>query len=639
MNNVNLFIFAEQLAAGLNSLYRGIRYDRARLSEFMDSNDWFGFAPEIRDKEPYITDREYLEISDSLKLWLSAFKQSDEIKLDLLLSHFEPVYPQTCSLYREFAFAGGVRGNAHTWKLLDFIFAHLGKEITACDESDIESFIQLLDSESSLASARMFADFLQFIKISEWDYRFDSRGKPDTENGAYPLQDFAVMAYCVFNEEMWERQNLILKAASSPQFADLWLHTAMQFVCALRGTDMARLPAPQLPYDPKQVIEDILSDAFPEHFAAALTDELIFRLEMKSAKPSKTEAYQNIAELKLFIPESLRVPLGTVIAIALTHHPDTQPGSQFIFPGDYRRLYKQFFGAEFAAAMGKRQLSVRRCNKSYLQGIDMVTSLKDEPGKPKGYILAALARSHKGGFGTLPEITDIYLKDANFTGYSPEFIAREMFERGVFSFIPNALLEIYTGEDYKLLPIHSQTLLIGEVGLAPSQIENLLTVAESSWRRARDTVATLINRSEMDRGNIGAVLQNIASGNAPGRISECLCLMTAAGQLCPYPDRAGCIGCGYEILTKSALRLLMREFSRLKRLRKEAPKGEVWRYTALLNEAAVPAINEIISCAKALAPDADISLLLDIVEGGVNNGCSARRIVRELQPHDGHTAT
>ena len=615
MNNVSLFTFAEQLTIGLNSLYRGIRYDRARLLEFMDANDWFGLTPEIRDKEPHITRTESAGIRESLELWLSAFKQPDDIKLDLLLSRFGPEYPQTCRLYREFTFSNGNRSNAYSWKLLDFIFSSTGKEINDCDESEIESLIKLLDTDSSLASARMFADFLRYVKLSEWEYRFGPRGKLDNENGAYPLSDYSVMAYCIFNDEMWGRQKLIEKAAQSPQYADLWLHTAMHFVCALRGTDLARLPAPQLPYDSKQILDDIINGTFPAHYAAALTDELTFRLEMKSAKPPKTEMYQHIPELKFLIPESLRVPLGTIIAIALAHRPDVQPGGQFIFIGDYRHIYKQFFCTEFVEALGRRHLSVRRCNKSYLQGIDMVASLKNEPGKPKGYILAALARSHKGGIGTLPGITDIYLKDAKFTGYSPEFIAREMFERGVFSFIPNAMLEIYAGDDYKMLPIHSQTLLIQAVGLRPNQIENLLMVAESSLSKARDTVSAIINGMKMDKRNIGLVLQNIASGNAPGRIRECLCLMTAIGRPCPYPSRAGCIGCGYEILTKSALRLLAREFKRLKQLRENAPKGEAWRYTALLNQVALPAIAEIINCAKALSPD--ISLLLDIVEGGV----------------------
>lgn len=56
-------------------------------------------------------------------------------------------------------------------------------------------------------------------------------------------------------------------------------------------------------------------------------------------------------------------------------------------------------------------------------------------------MLAALARSHKGGIGTLPEITDLYLKDAAFSGYSPEFILMEMFERGILGFIPAMMLE------------------------------------------------------------------------------------------------------------------------------------------------------------------------------------------------------
>ena len=386
---------------------------------------------------------------------------------------------------------------------------------------------------------------------------------------------------------------------------------------ALHSTDFPRLPAPRLPYERERILDDILNGVFPEHFAAALTDELTIRLQMKCPKPSKTETYQNIPELKLFIPESLRVPLGIIIAITLAHHPDPQPGGQLIFLRDYSRLYKRFFGSEFAAAMGRRPLSVRRCNKSYLQGIDAAASLKNEPGKPKGYMLAALARSHKGGIGTLPEITEIYLKDANFTGYSPEFIAGEMFERGVFSFIPAALLEIYAGEDYKLLPIHSQTLLIQEIGLRPSQIENLLITAESALRKARDTVTSLVSSLRMEKRGTGQVLQNIASGNAPGRTRECLCLMTAVSWPCSYPNRAGCIGCGYEILTKSALRLLMREFNRFKQLRENAPKSEVWRYTALLNEAALPAIAEIISCAKALAPDEELSLLFDVIEGGI----------------------
>lgn len=614
--DVNLFDYAERLAEVVNSLYRGIRNDRVRLLEFMDTNGWFGFEPVVHDKVPYISHEEAAIINDLLTLWLSAYLKPNDAKLDALLLYFEPTYPETCRLYREFSSATEIREKAHTWKLLDCIFANIEKEITACNEDEVEAFIKLLDADSSLASAGVFADFIRYVELSEWDYRFGSRGKPESENGAYPLQDFAVMAYCVFNDDMWRKQGLVEKAVASPRYADLWLHTAMQFVCALRNSDLSRLPAPQLPYEPERVLSDIANGVFSDSSSAALTDELIFRMEIKGAKPSKTKAYRDVPKIKLFIPESLRVPLGTIIAIAIAHHPDVKPGGQFIFPGDYRRMHKQFFGAEFSTAMSKRHLSVRRCNKSYLQGIDVAASLRDEPGKPKGYILAALARSHKGGIGTIPEITEVYLKDANFTGYSPEFIAREMFERGVFSFIACALLEIYTGEEFKLLPVRSQTLLIGEVGLRPNQIDEMLAVAETGLRNARDTVAAIIYSSGMGMQGVGSALQNIASGNAPARTLECLCLITAVGRPCPYPSRAGCIGCGYEILTKTALHLLAREFARLKQMRENSTESERWRYTAILSNAVVPAIDEIISCAKAPSTDTDMQALLEIVERG-----------------------
>ena len=143
-----------------------------------------------------------------------------------------------------------------------------------------------------------------------------------------------------------------------------------------------------------------------------------------------------------------------------------------------------------------------------------------------------------------------------------------------------------------------------------------MTVAESGLLKARDTVASIIGCSGIGMQGVGSILQNIASGNAPARTRECLCLMTAISRPCPYPDRAGCIGCGCEILTKSALHLLAREFGRLKRSRAKAPKSEAWRYTAILNGVVVPAIDEIITCAKALSPDTDTEVLIGIVEGG-----------------------
>ena len=161
------------------------------------------------------------------------------------------------------------------------------------------------------------------------------------------MSDFAVMAYCVFNEDMWERQDLITKAVRSKKYADLWLFAALHFICALRVGDMKRLPAPDLPFDGGIVLEKVSHGTFEKQEADALVDELIIRLKLKAMKPSKTSAHGNVSDLKLFVPESLKTPLGIIMAISLAHHSEIKPGNGFVSPsytnlnviGSFRRHF------------------------------------------------------------------------------------------------------------------------------------------------------------------------------------------------------------------------------------------------------------------------------------------------------------
>jgi hypothetical protein len=380
---------------------------------------------------------------------------------------------------------------------------------------------------------------------------------------------------------------------------------------------MERLPAPKLPHDRETVHRMILDGTFPKHEAVALSDELVFRLKIKSSTPSKTSRYNGVPDLKLFVPESLKEPLGIILAVAVAHIPRLQAGDGFIKPCDSLYNMRLLFGERFVEAAGNRRFSSRRGNKSYLQGIDTIATYNDSSGKPKGYILAALARSHKGGIGSLPDITDIYLKDANFTGYKPEFIIREMFERGVFSFIPAALLELYGGNSYKKLPLSTQTGLICGLGLDALQIEHIAESVDRSFSAARQTVIALLSDvtdTASLRDNVFSILQTIASGAAPSRQPEYLCLMTAANRACRSVNRDSCLGCGYEIYTKSAMHLLMKEYIRLSTQK----SADTWRGKRIVEQAIMPAITEMLSAMCELYPDADASSLHDIIERGLS---------------------
>jgi len=615
MNNVILFETAEKMALELNSLYKNNKVGKRNLLGFMDANNWFGFKSKDGGT-PYITDKIIEQIKDSLTLWLSAYKQPGRVKTELMLCRYNEKYPHLCRLYRRFINDNNLTDEPSAWKLLDFILSEIDRDISGYSEQELEKLIRRISTGATLKSARLFSDFLRSANdngnaLTKWEYTFESRECPNLINDAYPLNDFAVMAYCVFNESMRQKQNLLEKAVESKIYADLWLFSALHFICALRKGDMKRLPAPELPYGRELVFKNVLNGTFTKKEADALVDEMVIRLKLKRLKPLKTIQHKKAPDLKLFVPESLKTPLGIMIAVSLAHHPELRPGEGFVTPSINMRAIRNFFGNDFVKALGGKHFSPRRCNKSYLQGIEAISD--DSPGKPKGYMLASLARSHKSGIGNLAEITEIYLKDAKFSGYTPEFIIREMFERGVFSFIPAVLLEIYDGKSYKALTVKNQTKLIGELGFSAYQTEWMVDAVECALIKSRSAVNSIIRNPH----NIGEILQNIASGNAPGRQDECLCLMTAAGFSCPSPGRDSCIGCGYEIYTKTAMHTLMNEYVRLTELKKTADKSDVWRYGKILEQAVLPAISEILGAVKLYYNEADITEILNIVERGI----------------------
>jgi hypothetical protein len=632
LSEVDLAAVVAEITVEIDSLYKNTSKQRALLLQFMSVNNWFGADCTINGRSALINAEDVEKFRDRLTLWLAAFKQLGSVKIPLMLKYFESIYPKTCALFGNFVADKCVDSSPMYWHLLDFLLTELDRDITDCSESEIETLAQTANEMLSLKTAHLLSDFLCFAesggkKLTQWLYTFEPREHPGLDKTAYALDDYAVMAYCIFNYEAWQRQDMVVKAIEKKTFANFWLFAALHLICALRVGDMERIPSPHLPYDADVVRSELLSGSFPAKCAAALCDEMAARISLKSMKPSKTWDRAKIPDIKLFVPESLRVPLGTIIAISLTHLSESSPEQCFVCPDDSLYNARTFFGEDFANAIGKRRFSSRRANKAYLQGIDLVANAEGMSGRPKGYILAALARSHKSGIATLPKATDVYLKDANFAGYTPEFIAREMFERGVFSFIPAILLEMYAGGKYKTLPVGIQTSLITELGLTAGQIERVANAVEVSLSRSKRVIAEFFCGGQGIRANIFRVLQNIASGNAPGKQSDFLCLMTAATRRCPHKDRSGCVGCGYEILTKSAMHSLMREYVRISALREGSSAIESDRYGKLLENAVLPAVAEFSASAQILYPDINTDILLDIVEEGMDY---ANRETREI---------
>jgi hypothetical protein len=622
MNSIDLYRFASEIAASISSTYTDSREHRRKLREYLTDNNWFGLERAAKGNAGFPVPEEDAErIRPFLTLWLSALEQPHGVKTTLLLNHFKAEFPVFCQLFADFIKGKNIENTFSYWHLLDYLFSEMTKDILDYSEEEVEALAVQMGDELPLNAAKVFSDFLAWMPqsgngITAWKYNFHRREQPGVDHTAYTMRQFAALAYFVFNESAWAEQGLIQKAAGNRLYADLWVFAAFNVICALRVGDLKRLPAPSLPIARGEIHNLAVEGALPAAVALAVTSDLESRVKLLGLKPSKTASRSNVPSLKLFVPESLREPLGLIIAIALSHRPEVAPGDSFIVPSTNHKFTESFFGNGLTSEISR--LVPRRCNKAYLQGIDAIGGADNAPGKPKGYMLAALARSHKGGLGTLGQTTEIYLRDAKFAGYTPEFIAKEMFERGVFSFIPSILLEMYGGEQYRQLPIRAQTSLITQLGLSAQNVERIAVATERALACSRETVRSVFGGTAGTPTGIFNALQNIASGNAPSRQEEWMCLMTATGYACPYPERACCLGCGYEIYTKSAMHLLMKEYVRISALRTSADIGEQLRYTRILETAIYPAVAEILLSARELYPENDRSELLAIVEKGVN---------------------
>jgi hypothetical protein len=279
-------------------------------------------------------------------------------------------------------------------------------------------------------------------------------------------------------------------------------------------------------------------------------------------------------------------------------------------------------GDEIGALFLESNFRTRAVNKSYLQSVFMLTDdilENDDEFNTKGYILAALARSHKGSYGEFATTTAIYLKDAKLSGLTPEFVAMELLERGVLSFIPSMLLKMITDGDYTRLPVHKQTELIQELDLSPSEIENIVAISNKSRTQSAELIEEILSDEDDKRNSILRILHRIGNGNAVSKQDECLCLISAMKKICPYYDRSGCIGCKYEISTKSTVFLMISEYNRLLALYNGTSNERLKeKYKTLIKETVLPAVDELLQCVQEQYGDEALKSLEKIVMESAN---------------------
>ena len=593
-----------------------IKY-REKVSEFLLDNEWFGVSINLDDYT--ISEKDAEVLKNHIKNYLTTppgIKSMEAI--------FSKKFPSTSELFNQFVKEEKL-GKSDTFYLLDFLAYNLTKDLFLYSDSEVEKLVEVATENLTKLLGNVLIQFIKWLLnkgVTRYRVSFEmtKRYTIESTNGAYELDEYLELMYYLFNEDYIIKNDMLSKAANSKDYADTWLYLGLHFICALRTTDLERLGHPKLTREPLEVLEAVVDGTWSSSEARRTLLSITTRLTYLNLTPNKTKNASNVTQLKFHVPESCQVLIGTLLAICEAHFQLQTPynlESPLIRRIKTYEKITSYMGEEIGNLFLERNFSSRSANKSYLQSVAMLADdiLEDKSElNIKGYFLAALARSHKGDFNEFAQTTTTYLKDAQLGQLKPEMVAKELFERGVLSMIPSMLLTIVTRGKYKELSPSQQTQMIKSLDFTPVEIEKTLELSIKADTRSQQALKILVE-NKVEPEQLLTICHRIGNGEAFSKQGESMCLLSALGKLCPYDDRQHCVGCQYELQTKSTLLLLIGEFNRLnKQYQKLKNKLERGKVRAILEQQIKPCLTEMLEALSEQYGEAVLSDYEDIIK-------------------------
>ena len=590
---------------------------REKVSGFLLDNEWFGVSINLDDYT--ISEKDAEVLKNHIKDYLTTppgIKSMEGI--------FSKKFPSTSELFVQFAEEEKL-SETNRFYLLDFLAYYLTKDLFLYSDAEVETLVEVATEVLTKSKGNILIQFIKWLLnkgVTRYRVSFEmtKRYTIESANGAYELDEYLELMYYLFNENYIIKNDMLCKAANSKNYADTWLYLGLHFICALRSTDLERLGHPKLTREPLEVLEAVVDGTWSSSEARRTLLSITTRLTYLNLTPNKTKNASNVAQLKFHVPESCQVLIGTLLAICEAHFqlqiPYNAENPLIRQIKTYEKI-TSYMGEEIGNLFLERNFSSRSANKSYLQSVAMLADdVLEEKSELniKGYFLAALARSHKGDFNEFAQTTTTYLKDAQLGQLKPEMVAKELFERGVLSMIPSMLLTIVTRGKYKKLSPSQQTQMIKSLDLTPIEIEKTLELSIKADSRSQQALKILVE-NKVEPEQLLTICHRIGNGEAFSKQGESMCLLSALGKLCPYDDRQHCVGCQYELQTKSTLLLLIGEFNRLnkqyQKLKNELERGKV---RAILEQQIKPCLTEMLEALSEQYGEAVLSDYEDIIK-------------------------
>ena len=480
----------------------------------------------------------------------------------------------------------------------------LDKEISSCNDDEVNCILSSISTKCAKEEFCMFLNYLKSCKktiykgtyILNRDYQVitDENNKPYTDDQYFRF-GFLVLS----NTHIWYEE-FMKKATCKRVYAGLWLYAVFHYISAWRGIDLReKFPRPNLYMKPEEFIEKVKNKELEDSEALEIVEQVDMKLKVMDIKPNKTKSYTT-PNLVMEIPESIRVLFGTLVGLAEAHFQlSYNIRKKGLIPSNVTESYiqREFFGEEFTKIFGKDNFTNQRAVKNYER---LLNKNGDEENLGTGYVLASIARSHKFTKDQKSKTTQIYL-DGYREMEDSEIMLRELYERGVCSFVPYILAQVIKGVDeIKELDIKEQTSVINELVPVDNYDAELILqlydkVLDSAKTKVNNIIKECIERNVEPKKVALDILKNIIHNKAQSKEDGISCIVIAQGKNCIYPLRKKCVGCGEEIYLKSFLKELGNRINEKKmQVYASKTKGTRAKNILMINKILVPIAEEII---------------------------------------------
>lgn len=578
---------------------------------YLEDNDWFNIEIKIEtdgfNSKLFVPVNEFKTIKERIiSYFVNCSNEYNRNKY--LFNLLEEKLPITSMLLNEYL-QYEVLDIKCSNQILDVFLKYLPEEVTSISTEGIYVFLQTIADEISIQTQGIILIFLnQLFDRRKTKFRYLNgsniiRISASKTKIGYDFEKISKLFYVLFSEESIKKNKFYERIASNRKTAVGLLYMSLHLICALRDTDIVRLPHPKLMDTPSNILDNIANNTFEDNHALIAVEKILREIQLFQPKPNKVKNNSRVPSIKLFIPENCKVHFGKLFVAAEAHYLlDENSNKNYIYSLTKFEDIQKYLGDDVADIFWDVNYSSRAFNKSYMQLIqDFVdatsggfTSISDNM---VGYMFASFARSHVNTYNDFAATTQTYLRDHATAGKSLDTIAYELSERGVCSFAVSELLEILHGKEFRKLGLSEQTKVINEFGLSPYQVEQLVSFHEVITERAKNVVNSLLPAEETERKYVSElIMRRITLNRAPSKTEDVYCLLSAMGRTCPFENKKSCIGCGYEVLTKEVIYRLSKEHNRLTELYKIASDSHLKnKYKYMLNDVVNPAIYEILS--------------------------------------------